>query len=76
MEIKMIQLIRKGLLILLAIEILLFFIFGIKFLGIFIKSAFFLLFFVVNLSFIFGIYLYLGYKEKHLKETTSPKRGS
>ncbi len=68
LEIKSYQLIRKGLIILLIIESILFLIFGVRFFGVLMKNAFMLLFIVANITVILVLYWYFSYKEKILRQ--------
>ncbi len=67
-ELKTYQLLKKGLLILAIIEILIFFSYGIRFLGYFLKSAFSISFIIINIALIIGLYLYFSYREKQIKK--------
>ncbi len=67
-ELKTYQLMKRGLLILAVIEILIFFSYGIRFLGYFLKSAFSLSFIIINIAVLLGLYLYFSYREKQIKK--------
>jgi hypothetical protein len=68
LELKSYQLIKKGLLILLVLEAVIFLIFGVRFFGVLLKNTFMLLFVAVNITIILLLYWYFSYREKTLKE--------
>ncbi len=62
------QLLKKGLFVLIVLELLIFLVYGFRFFGYILKSSLFISFIIINIILISGLYFYFSYKEKKIKE--------